>query len=55
MGSEFERAVAIVELEFPSMGFRFRRTANTLPHVESGDEVDLAAIRMGTIGDGGEE
>jgi uncharacterized OB-fold protein len=49
MGNEFDRAVAIVELEFS--GFRFRRTANTLPNnVEFGDEVDLQAIRMGTIG-----
>lgn len=51
MGNEFDRAVAIVQLEFSSMGFRFRRTANTLPNVEFGDEVDLAAIWMGTIGD----
>jgi len=54
MRSEFDRAVAIDEFEFPSMGFRFRRTVNTLPHIKFGDEVDLAAIRMGTIGDGEE-
>jgi hypothetical protein len=31
-------------LEFPSMGFHFRRIANTLPNLNLGDEVDLAAI-----------
>jgi hypothetical protein len=40
------------ELEFPWMGFHFR-TANTLPNSNLDDEVDLAAIWMGTIDDGG--
>jgi len=51
--SEFERPVVIFQLEFPSMGFHFRRTVNTLPNLELGGEVDLAGILMGIIDDGG--
>ena len=47
-------AIAVVELDSPLVGFRFRRTANTLLNVKLGDEVDLAAIQMRTIGDGEE-
>ena len=55
IGIDFEtRAIAVVELDFPSMGFRFQRTANTLPHVNLGDKVDLTAILMEAIGDGEE-
>ena len=54
--NDFEtRAVVAEPVDFPSIGFRFQRTANTLPSVKLEDEFDSPAIQMRNVGNGGDE